>query len=463
MRIITRSSNIGAGLSLQGSPTHVSRLGWPLLAALLAVAGTPQTAMAAGEQSPGGSSAASRAESRVAGRAAIRVWTKLGDSDGTAIDIDIDRDDQADDLYDRARDLIEQGRFDRAIDALNRLIGQNGSRTDAALYWKAYTLEQLGQSTDALNTVADLYKRFGDSRWIKDARALEVEVRQSSGQPVSPDAQNDEELKLLALRGLMQSDPDQAFPVIEKILSTSNSPKVKDRALFVLSQNRSTRARDLIASVAKGNSSPDLQLKAVRYLGIMNGPENRQVLSDVYRASNDSAVKRAILRSFMVAQDRDHLLSVAKSEPAADLRGEAVRQLGVMHATTELSDLYQSEASPEVKKHILQSLFVAGAGDKLIDLAKNEKNPELRIAAIHDVGLIRRTETSDALTSIYASDQSPDVRKAVINALFIQQNAKALVALARSEKNPELKKDIVSKLSVMKSKDATDYLMELLK
>ena len=38
-----------------------------------------------------------------------------------------------------------------------------------------------------------------------------------------------------------------------------------------------------------------------------------------------------------------------------------------------------------------------------------------------------------------------------------------LVALARAEKNLELKKDIVSRLSNMKSKEAMDYLMELLK
>ena len=71
----------------------------------------------------------------------------------------------------------------------------------------------------------------------------------------------------------------------------------------------------------------------------------------------------------------------------------------------------------------------------------------------------------DILTtiSIYGSDQTVEVRKAVVNALFIQNNASALVTLARGEKNIEMKKDIVQKLSNMKSKEATDYLMELLK
>jgi len=44
------------------------------------------------------------------------------------------------------------------------------------------------------------------------------------------------------------------------------------------------------------------------------------------------------------------------------------------------------------------------------------------------------------------ADASIDVKKAVINALFLQGNATGLVTLARGEKNVDLKKDIVSKL-----------------
>ena len=390
---------------------------------------------------------------------AIKVAALLGPGgiDG------IGADDRADDLYDEGREAIEEGKYDRAIDRFNRLIELKTNRTDAALYWKAYSLAKLGQRAEALTTLADLQKRFVDSRWSKDAKSLEVEVRQASGQTVSPASQDDEDLKLMALRGIMQSDPEQAYPIIEKMLNSANSPKVKDRALFVLSQSRGTRARDIIAGVAKGNSNPDLQLRAIRYLGIMNGADNRQVLADVYKSSPDPSVKRAILRSFMVAGDRERLLSVAKTETTPELRGEAVQQLGVMHAGAELSDLYQTESSADVKKRILQAMFVGGQSDKLIALAKGEKDPELRKTAIRNLGLMRSAGTADALTSIYASDSSPDVRKTVVNALFLQNNAKALVDLARAEKNAEMKKEIVSRLSMMKSKEATDYLLELLK
>jgi HEAT repeat protein len=371
---------------------------------------------------------------------------------------------RADELYERARDLIENSRFDRAVVELDRLIPLKSNRTDAALYWKAYVQARLGQRPEALNTIADLTKQYPESRWLKDARAIEMEVRQSAGQPVSPASQDDEDLKLMALRGLMNSDPDQALPVLEKMLTGANSPKVKDRALFVLSQSHSPKAQEIIANVAKGNANPDLQMRAIRYLGMMGRADSRALLADIYKSSSDVAVKRQILRSYTQSGDRERLFGLAKAETDQSLRAEAVRQLGVMNARAELQQLYTSESSIEVRKQILQAMFVGGDADRLIELAKGEKEPELRRLAIRNLGLMKRPGTSEALVSIYNSDSSPEVRKAVINALFLQGNATALVTIARAEKSIEMKKEIVQRLSTMtKSKEATDYLMELLK
>jgi HEAT repeat protein len=370
--------------------------------------------------------------------------------------------DRADELYDQGREAIEDGRYDRAVDRFNRLIEMKTNRTDAALYWKAYAQNKLGQRSEALTTLAELEKSFRDGRWMKDAKALEIDIRQSFGQTVSPEAQSDEELKMYALNALMQSDPERALPAIEKILGGQNSIKLKEKALFVLTQSRSARAREILATIAKGGANPDLQLRAIRYIGIMGGADSRPILDDVYRSSTDPAVKRAILQSFMTSQDRARLLSLAKTEKDASLRGQSVHWLGVMHADAELAELYQTETSVEVKKAILQAMFV-GNSDKLIDLAKNEKDPELRRSAIHNLGLMRRPGSTETLTAIYASDTNTDVRKAVINALFLQQNAGALITLARAEKNVEMKKEIVQKLALIHSKEAMDYLAELLK
>ncbi|HEV8346135.1 MAG TPA: HEAT repeat domain-containing protein [Vicinamibacterales bacterium] len=374
-------------------------------------------------------------------------------------------DDRADDLYDEGREAIEEGKYDRALDRFNRLIEMKTTRTDAALYWKAYSLAKLGRRADALDTLASLQQQFKDSRWIKDAKALEVELRQASGQTIAPESQNDEELKLMALRGLMNSDPDRALPIIEQMLTSgSNSPKVKDRALFVLSQSGSSRARDIMGNIAKGASNPDLQLRAIHYLGIMGGSDNRQILADVYRTSSDLNVKKRIINSFMVSGDRTRLLGLAKGETNPDLRGAAVQQLGVMGAHAELADLYSTETSVDIKKRIIQAMFVGGSADKLIELAKTEKDPQLRRTAVRNLGLMGGSRTGDAIKSIYQSDTSPEIRKEAINALFLQSNGKVLVELARAEKDPQMKQEMVRKMSMMgKSKEVTDYLLELLK
>src|SRR5262245_26360368 len=171
------------------------------------------------------------------GAHAMRLGRPVFDAD--------DRDDKADDLYSDGRDAIEEGRYERALDRFNRLIDLKSNRTDAALYWKAYSQYKLGRRADALSTLADMQQQFKDSRWLKEARALEVEVRQASGQTVAPENQVDDETKLLALRGLMNSDPDRAIQIIEQLLAGPNSPRVKDRALIVLSQSGSSRARDI--------------------------------------------------------------------------------------------------------------------------------------------------------------------------------------------------------------------------
>jgi tetratricopeptide (TPR) repeat protein len=379
--------------------------------------------------------------------------------------VSVDADDRADELYSDGREAIEEGKYDRALDKFDRLIELKTTRTDAALYWKAYSLAKLGRRADALGALADLQQRFKDSRWMRDAKALEVEIRQASGQPVSPEAQNDDELKLMALRGLMQSDAERAMPIIEQMLAGTNSPKVKDRALFVMSQSGSARAREIMGNIAKGAGNPDLQLRAIHYLGIMGGSDNRQILADVYRGSSDAAVKRSIIRSFMVSGDRTRLLALAKTETEAGLRGEAVQQLGVMGAHTELAELYASETSVDVKKRIIQAMFVGGSADKLIELAKTEKDMTLRRTAVRNLGLMGSSKTADAIKTIYlASDSTPEIRKEAINALFLQNNGRAMVEIARAEKDPAMKKEIVSKMSIMHgSKEVTDYLLELLK
>jgi TolA-binding protein len=340
------------------------------------------------------------------------------------------------DLYNRGMDALDQRNYERALRDFDEYIRNAGDkkdmRTDGALYWKAYTLNKLGRRDEALAALAQLEKNYPSSRWQNDAKALKLEVNQGSGQ-VSPESQSDEELKLLAINSLMNTDPERVVPLLEKLLADpKSSPRLKSKALFVLAQSRSPKAGEIIARYAKGAGNPDVQLKAVEYLGIYGSNENIKLLSDIYAGNSDPAVKRSVLRAYMIAKDRDRLLPVAKSDPNVELRLEAIRYLGGMGAHAELAQIYPGESNAQIRKSIIQSLS-----------SKREKSPEL-------------------LAGMYASESDKGLKREILHSMRSQGAAKQLVDVARKETDPQLKQEAVRELSMMHSKEATDYMMELL-
>jgi HEAT repeat protein len=133
-----------------------------------------------------------------------------------------------------------------------------------------------------------------------------------------------------------------------------------------------------------------------------------------------------------------------------------------MQAHEELWQLYQKESSIDVKRRIVRAMRNGGSIDRLIELAKAEQNPELRRDVIRMLGETRATRTGDVLVQIYGSDTNVDVRRSVVNALAMQDNATALVALARKEQDSKMKNEIVGRLAQMRTKVATDYMLEIL-
>lgn len=371
--------------------------------------------------------------------------------------------DRENSLYEQGMNAIYEGRYDRALGYFTRFADVKSTRADAALYWKAYAQNRLGQRAESLATIAELTKSHPNSQYIKQARALEVEVRAQAGQPVRPESQSDEELKLIAINALADSNPQEAIPLLENLLNGTQSPRLKSRALFVLAQINSPKAREILRNAARGSYIPELQGRAIQYLGVHGGAENRAILGEVYTSTNDVDVKRRILRAFMAAGERDRIVAAAQKETAPELRIEAVRQLGSMEANEMLWQLYQTESAVEVKRQIISSLQVAGNVQRMIELAKTEKNPDLRRVAVRNLGVMGSKAAGDALVELYGVETDATIKRSVINALHSQDNATALVAMARKEQDPALKRDIVTRLSTMDNDVARKYMLELLK
>jgi len=303
-------------------------------------------------------------------------------------------------LYDEGREALDEDEFRQAERSFTELVKLNGPQTDAALYWMAYAQNREGKKEAALGTIAELKKRYPQSRWKKDGEALEIEVRSATGAKSNPEAQNDEELKLLALQGLMNSSPDKAIPLVEGILNGNGSPRVKSKALFVLAQNGSPQAEEVLGKIARGQSNPDLQRKAVSYLAMFGGKRSGKILAEVYTSSNDPEIKRAVIRSYIISGDREQLAALATSEPNQELRKEAIRNLGVIGGQAELQPMYAKEADRGVKEEILNAYFIGGDSKGLIAVARAEKDPELKKKAVEKLALLGSKEANEYLMEL---------------------------------------------------------------
>jgi len=376
--------------------------------------------------------------------------------------------------YDRGISSLDSGRYDRAVESFDKVIAKGGKKVEGAMYWKAYALGRLGKRDEAIRTLEDLQKKFPSSRWTNDAKALLVDVRQASGQPVSADMAGDEELKLIALNGLMLRDPDSAIPLVEKLLAGSASPKLKERGLFVLAQSASPRAKTLLAEIAKGKGNPDLQLKALDYLGAYGGGPDVPLLVDVYKSTGDVDVKKRVIRSLGGAGRRG--LFVGGIYGSTDFAGSAnhyalAEAFGEFDRAKIDADVARARAEADRVRSEAQVIArdrsaVAGGSTGQVkpgtssaakpgqwSTASNPEREKAREA--------KAKESADALWQLYATEPSVELKREIlVNMRFTTQRDR-LLQIARTDGNSELRRAAVQGLVLDRTPEATELLLGL--
>jgi HEAT repeat protein len=365
-----------------------------------------------------------------------------------------------DQIYKSATAALNAQQWQSAIDQFSQI---KGSKSDGAAYWKAYAQNKLGQRAAALETVGLMMKQYPRSTYINDAKALEIEIHGAAGQAAqgAQDAvstQGDEDLKLYAINSLMSADPERAVPALEKLLGSSQSMRVKERALFVLSQSGSSRAQDLMAQIARGQVYPDLQSKAIQNLGISG---KKKLLSDIYTSGGGAEAKRAALKAMGIAGATDELLAAARSERDPQLRKEAISSLAIAGGREQLRQLYKEATDSQTKRDLLRSANITGDQELLMN-ALNDSDVEVKRDAVRTLGVAGGQDAVARLVNIYNSDKDRRIRDAALDGLFMRGAAHEMVDLAKKETDVEVQKRLVSKLAIMNNKEATDYMIQLL-
>lgn len=245
---------------------------------------------------------------------------------------------------------MNQQQWTDAVAAFDKVVNAKSSRADAALYWKAYSLNKLGNGPLALATCFQLHSQFAESPWNKDCKALSIDLNTVVNTAIQNSMDNikinvdvrdaldnsghddpDQDIKLLALNSLLNQDPARALPILRGILSGNQPPNMKRRAIFILAQSKSPEAQSILHDAVVGKMDPELQRQAIQSMAVFQGKRANDTLAEVYRTTTDPQVKRAVISAFFITGDAPRLVDLARNEKDLNLKRDIVRQLALMH------------------------------------------------------------------------------------------------------------------------------------
>jgi len=367
------------------------------------------------------------------------------------------------DAYAAGQQAMNENRWEQAVERFDQALRAGGSRSAAAAYWKAYSLNKAGRREEAIQVARDVVKTYPQSRYAKDADALLLEMGGTKARDVI-EKDPDEDLKLLAIRRLCEQDEERCVPLVRKFIENpAYTASAKEKVMFILAQSDSPAAQQLMGEIARGQVYPALQVKAIQNLGIHGNEGNMKTLSEIYASAASPDVKKRILDAFGIAGQRGRLLEAAKAETDPELQKRAINGLGIAGGKQELLDLYKASGNaPDKRIMILNAMMIAGAHDALNEIAVSEPDQKVRLKAIRTLGITGGKKSGPALLAIYNNNQDEETRKAVIDALFVSGDSTQLIELAKKETDPKMKRRLVEKIALMGDKASRDYMIQIL-
>ena len=268
---------------------------------------------------------------------------------------------------------------------------------------------------------------------------------------------DDEELAIAALEGLMAQSSTRALPILKKVLAGSQSTLVKRRALFVLGQIDGPEARDILLQTARSPNG-ELRGEAIRSIGISGEPAALDALKDIYK-TGDADTKKEILQAWMISEHKAAVFEVAMNAKTEDEASEAIRMLGVMGATEELRKLGDR---PNATRGLLEAYAIGGDLESLRKIAEGTGEKSLRVDAVQRIGIIDTDAARVALREIYTKSTDAQIKDAAMHGMLIADDDKGLLALYRAAKTTDEKRALLRLLTTMDSDAALEVIDQTL-
>lgn len=255
---------------------------------------------------------------------------------------------------------------------------------------------------------------------------------------------DEEELALAAMEGLMSQPAERALPIIKRVLTGSQTTLVKRRALFVLSQIDSPEAQEILLQTSR-SADKDLQEEAIRSIGISGNPQSLAALQDIYK-SGDQNAKEQVLQAWMIAGRKEEIYQAAINATSESEANEAIRLLGAMGAVDELRKLGDR---PNAGSGLVDAYAISGDLASLRKIAEGNGELSVRSEAVRRIGIINSDAARNALREIYTASREEDIKNAALQGMLINGDDVGVLALYRAAQSADERRMLLRTLSMM--------------
>ena len=316
--------------------------------------------------------------------------------------------DPADSLYRLGRRAMADENYRLAARLFGQLVERypDSDYAGDALYYRAYSLYQLGTQRDlrdAIDAIERQAKDYSEASTREDAKTLRTRIESmqarrgdaGAAQRVAETASklgdergcpnDDQDDRIVALQALMQMDAESALPILRQVLAKRGSCTVSLRknAVFIVSQKRADEATSLLLDVARTDPSEEVRAEAIQWLGQTRSPRAITALDSIAASATDDAILEKAI--FALSQSHDERSDAALRRIAADdrrsvhARTQAIFWFGQSHRDADdmrfLRELFSRAHDEEIQGSIIQAMAQAHTSESmrwLIDLARDK-------------------------------------------------------------------------------------------
>jgi HEAT repeat protein len=419
------------------------------------------------------------------------------------VDANRERDvqDPTDSLWRAARQAFNRGDYTAAANLYGDFMRRypNAGRAGDALYWAAFALYKNDNLDRARSLLITQERQYPKAATLRDAAALLARIQtalalqgdeqarrwlndHAQGRPDTnraggcPSEDDDDDMRVAALNGLLQMDATNAVPILKKVLARRDacSAGLRRKAVFILSQKRGAETEDMLLDVTRNDPDPEVRQQAVFWLSQVGSERAVSALDSILRTTGDAELREKALFSLSQihnARAGQILRDYAGNERSPeDAREKAIFWLGQQRSAENaafLRALYAKLSGEELKEKVIFSLSQMGGADNgrwLMDIALNEREPiEMRKKALFWAG--QTGGGLEQLVGLYERMENREMKDQLIFVYSQRHEAAALdklIEIAKTERDRELRKKAVFWLGQSHDPRAAQVLLEII-